>query len=432
MKGKNHIYYVYLNCRTNLLKRFISFLLLCTSFLLIILVSFAYFIVNEREYAADRMIVGGNDNFGRVRIDYCTDEEKIDFIEEMKQKGFACIGQRYYTEVIMSGFEELAAQQNEFSIKKSMIKNDVISDDIDTIVCVPFYGDFPQLCGVELSEGIWEMNPKEDERYLYLGSEFQNIPIGTVYYNKNFVAFSGEEKNIKYIVKGYMKKGSMVLSDEILTSRELFNLHYGELLDDKVVMIDNIPIAIETYFLTNGKTSDEVNAILDEISKKTGVEIEKSNWLDVLKEQKEENWILLKNISYFLVITILICISVLLCNTLAEKMNNGNVIGIWYANGFSQKDIFFIEALDSILPILFSTGLSIFFSFFALQTQYDQYIQWRVYIGKQRTSDLIGIYSKSYLLLAAVVLCLCLMLTWIKAVQVRNRKPIDYIRGETL
>lgn len=224
----------------------------------------------------------------------------------------------------------------------------------------------------------------------------------------------------------------MVLSDEILTSRELFNLHYGELLDDKVVMIDNVPIAIETYFLTNSKTSDEVNAILDEISQKTGVEIEKSDWLEVLKEQKEENWILIKNISYFLVITILICISVLLCNTLAEKMNTGNVIGIWYANGFTQKDIFFIEALDSILPILFSAGVAIFFSYFALQTQYNQFIQWRVYIGKQRTSDLIGIYSKSYGLLVVVVLFLCLMLTWLKAVQVRNRKPIDYIRGETL
>lgn len=194
MKGKNHIYYVYLNCRTNLLKRFVNFLLLCTSFLLIIITSFAYFIINEREYAADQMIVGGNNNLGRARINYYTDEEGIDFIEEMKQKGFSCIGQRYYTEVIMSDFEELAAQQNEFSIKKSMIKNGVISDDSDTIICIPFYGDFLQLCGVELSEGNWEMNPKGDERYLYLGFKFQGIPIGTVYYNKNFVAFSSEEK----------------------------------------------------------------------------------------------------------------------------------------------------------------------------------------------------------------------------------------------
>ncbi len=430
MKGKNHIYYVYLNCRTNLLKRFINFFLLCTSFLLIIITGFVYFIVNEREDAADQMIVGGNDNLARVRINFYTDEEGTDFIEELKKKGFSYIGQRYYIELIMSGFEELASQQNEFDIKKTLIKNNYISsDDSDSIVCIPFYGNFPQLCGVELSEGNWETNPKEEERYLYLGSKFQDIPIGTVYYNKNYAAFSGEEKNIKYVVKGYMKKGSRVLSDEILTSRALFNLHYGESLDDKVVMIDNVPIAIETYFLANGKTSEEINVILDEISQKTGVEIEKSDWLEILKEQKEENWILIKNISYFLVVTIFICISVLLCNTLAEKMNTGNIIGIWYANGFSQKDIFFIEALDSILPILFSAGIAVLLSFFALQTQYEQL---NIYIGKQRISDLIGIYSKSYLLLAIVVLILCLMLTWLKAVQVRNRKPMDYIRGETL
>ncbi|MBD5543009.1 MAG: hypothetical protein HDR01_01865 [Lachnospiraceae bacterium] len=429
MKGKNHIYYVYLNCRTNLLKRFINFLLLCTSFLMIILVSFAYFIVNERECAANRIIVGGNGNLGTVRILNDTDDEGINFIEEMKKKGFSYIGQRYYIEIIMSGFEELAAQQNEFAIKKTLIKNDHIEDDSTSIICVPFYGDFPQLCGVELSEGSWETNPKEDERYLYLGSEFQDIPIGTVYFNRNFVAYSSDEKGIKYIVKGYLAEGSKILSDKILTSRDLFNLHYGEVLDDKVIMFDTHPIAYDTCFLTNGKSNDEVNAILDEISKETGVEIEKSDWKEVLKEQKEENWILIKNISYFLVITILICISVLLCNTLAEKMNNRNVIGIWYANGFGQKDIFLIEALDSILPILFSAGLAIFFSYFALQTQYNQWVE---YIGKQRISDLIGIYSKSYCLLAAVVLFLCLMLTWVKAVQVRNRKPIDYIRGETL
>lgn len=429
MKGKNHIYYLYLNCRTNLLKRFINFLLLCTSFLLIIIVGFSYFIVNERECAAERIIVGGNNNLGIVRIINETDDEGINFIEEMKKKGFSCIGQRYYIEVIMSGFEELAIQQNEFAIKKTLIKNDHILNDSTSIVCVPFYGDFPQMCGVKLAKGAWETKPEADERYLYLGSEFHDIPIGTVYCNKDFSAFSSDEKNIKYIVKGYLAKGSKILSDKILTSRDLFNLHYGEILDDKIIMFDTHPIAYDTYFLTNGKSSDEVNAILDAISQENGVEIEKSNWLEVLREQKEENRILIKNISYFLVITTLICISVLLCNTLAEKMNNGNVIGIWYANGFSQKDVFLIEVLDSIFPIFFSAGLAIFFSYFVLQNQYNLFVE---YIGKQRISDLIGIYSKSYLLLAIVVLILCLMLTWLKAVQVRNRKPMDYIRGETL
>ena len=430
MKGKNHIYYVYLNCRTNLLKRFINFLLLCTSFLLILITSFAYFIVNERTCAADQIIVGGNDNFGTVRILNNTDAEGTNFIEEMKKKGFSCIGQRYFMELVMDDFEELAIQQSAFDIKKALIKNDYITDN-HSIVCIPLYGEFLQMCGIELQSGIWEMSPKANERYLYLGADFQNIPIGTVYYNKNYTGFSSDEKNTQYIVKGYLKKGSKILSDKILTSRELFNLHYGEVLDDKVVMIDIAPIAIDTYFLTNGQTSDEVNAILDEISQKTGVEIEKSDWLEVLKEQKEENRILIEYISYFLVITILICISVLLCNTLAEKMNTGNIIGIWYANGFGQKDIFFIEALDSILPILFSAVAAIFFSYFSLQTKYNQWVG-AEYIGKQRTSDLIGIYSKSYGLLAVVVLFLCLMLTWVKAVQVRNRKPIDYIRGETL
>lgn len=427
MKGKNHIYYVYLNCRTNLLKRFINFLLFCISFLLIIITGFAYFIVNERECAADRIIVGGNNNLGTVRI-LNNDDKGIEFMEEMKKKGLSSIGQRYFKEVGMDNFaEELSAQQSEFNIKKILIKNGHMTDNT-SVICVPIYGEFLQLCGIELREGVLETNPKENERYLYLGSGFHDIPVGTVYYNKDYTGFS-DEKNIKYIVKGYLAEASKILSDEILTSRDLFNLYYGEVLDDKIVMIDVAPIDYNTYFLTNGKTSDEVNAILDEISQKTGVEIEKSDWLGVLKEQKEENRILIKNIRYFLVITILICISVLLCNTLAEKMNNGNVIGIWYANSFSQKDIFVIEVLDSILPILFSAGLAIFFSYFALQAQYSKWVE---YIGKQRTSDLIGIYSKSYGLLAVVVLFLCLMLTWLKAVQVRNRKPIDYIRGETL
>lgn len=427
MKGKNHIYYAYLNCRTNLLKRFINLLLLCTSFLLIIFVGFAYFIVNERQCAAEQIIVGGNDNLGTVRILNNTDDEGANFIEEMKKKGFSYIGQRYYIELVMDDFEELAIQQSAFDIKKVLIKNNHITDN-HSIVCIPLYGEFLQMCGVELQSGMWKTNPKENERYLYLGSDFHDIPVGTVYYNKDYTGFS-DEKTIKYIVKGYLAEGSKILSDKILTSRDLFNLHYGEVLDDKVIMFDTHPIAYDTYFLTNGKSNDETNAILDEISKETGVEIEKSDWREVLKEQKEENWILIKNISYFLVITILICISVLLCNTLAEKMNTGNIIGIWYANGFSQKDIFLIEALDSILPILFSAAAAIFLSYFALQTEYNQWVE---YIGKQRTSDLIGIYSKSYGLLAVVVLILCLMLTWIKAVQVRNRKPIDYIRGETL
>lgn len=430
MKWKNHIYYVYLNCRTNLLKRFINFLLLCTSFLLIILVSFAYFIVNEREYAANRIIVGGNGNLGTVRILYDTDDEGICFIEEMKKKGFSYIGQRYYRELVMDDFEELAIQQSAFGIKKALIKNNLMTDN-HSIVCIPLYGEFLQMCGVELQSGMWETNPKENEKYLYLGSDFHDIPVGTVYYNKDYTFGANYGKTTKYIVKGYLEEGSKILSDKILTSRDLFNLHYGEVLDDKVIMIDTYPIDLDTCFLTNGKSNDEVNAILDEISKETGVEIEKSVWTEVLKEQKEENWILIKNISYFLAITILVCISVLLCNTLAEKMNTGNIIGIWYANGFSQKDIFLIEALDSILPILFSAGLAIFFSYFTLQTQYNQLIGVE-YIGKQRTSDLIGIYSKSYGLLAVVVLFLCLMLTWLKAVQVRNRKPMDYIRGETL
>lgn len=427
MKGKNHIFFVFLNCRTNLLKRFINFLLLSTSFLLIIIAGFSYFIVNEREYAADRIIAGGNNNFGTVRI-LDTGNKGIEFMKEMEKKGFSSIGQRYFKELGMDNFaKELSAQQSEFDIKKTLIKNGLLADNT-TILCVPIYGEFLQLCNITLKEGLLETNPKENERYLYLGSDFHDIPIGTVYYNKDYKGFS-DEKNIKYIVKGYLAEGSKILSDEILTSRDLFNLHYGEVLDDKVVMIDISPIDFNTYFLTNGKTSDEVNAILDEISQKTGVKIEKSNWLEVLKEQKEENRIVIKNISCFLVLTILICISVLLCNTLAEKMNNGNIIGIWYANGFLQKDIFLIEFLDSILPILFSFGLAAFFSYFALQIQYEK---WLPYIGKQRTSDLAGIYSKSYLLLAIVVLILCLMLAWVKAVQVRNRKPMDYIRGETL
>ncbi len=427
MKGKNHIFYVYLNCRTNLLKRFINFLLLCTSFLLIIIAGFFYFIVNERECAANRIIVGGNHNLGTVRI-LNTEDKGIEFMEEMKKKGFSSIGQRYFMELGMDNFaKELSAQQSEFNIKKILIKNGHITDNT-TIICVPIFGEFLQLCNITLREGLLETNPKENERYLYLGSDFHDIPVGTVYYNKDYRGFSND-KNIKYIVKGYLAEGSKILSDEILTSRDLFNLHYGEILDDKIIMFDAHPIAYDTYFLTNGKSSDEVNAILDEISQETGVEIEKSSWLEVLKEQKEENRMLIKNISYFLVVTIFICISVLLCNTLAEKMNNGNIIGIWYANGFSQKDILLIEVLDSILPILFSAITTIVISYFVLQNQYNLFVE---YIGKQRTSDLTGIYSKSYLLLAIVVLILCLMLTWVKAVQVRNRKPMDYIRGETL
>ena len=198
---------------------------------------------------------------------------------------------------------------------------------------------------------------EDNQRFALLGSNFSDIPIGTV-----IMVRPGRE----YIVTGIMSN-----NQEIVNSMTLLNgdsglaFDYTTNLDNMILLVNPeisgraISSSVNFVSFSEGVSFDEGKKILENIFLANGTMVKVGNLSDRIDEvMTRTDWILSRfgaSAVIFLVLTILGILSIQLMAFFTRK----DEIGIWFSNGIGHKDITRILFIENLIKMAVSYVIAI-------------------------------------------------------------------------
>ncbi len=255
-----------------------------------------------------------------------------------------------------------------------------------------------------------------DGYMLYLGYNFRDIPVGTVFVN--------EANGISYVVEGILQKNTSIVDEQAL----LWNI--GGLKLSCSVSMDNMVLVIapysDNYFSADFffKCSDEftyeeaANKIKN-ISEKYGIRAETGRLQDrVDTVLSEVDWLLntIAKLSGLLVFSSFI---MLLTAQLLTILFRKDEFGVWLIFGIDRKKIFRILLGENLIKMLLSSIIS-----FGIVLLFEKMASASVNISSSVT------YELRYILwgILPVFLLLCAVLSALLCSAI----PIAYVKGKSI
>lgn len=201
-------------------------------------------------------------------------------------------------------------------------------------------------------------------RGMYLGGDYQGIPVGTVY------ELEWEKgKNIKYEVIGIMKKGCAFISSSVLTEGPGNGINSIESWDDAILFPMQLYVSDGTctnYVLftpAQGVSMKDAKAYLRGKAEELGLSI---SFID-LEEEFFSGELIMQDRNRIerelCMMLCVICILINVCYLVTQMMGDKRSIGIWFACGMMPKDIIIINVSRHIIQII----IAFFLGFFVIQ-----------------------------------------------------------------
>lgn len=279
----------------------------------------------------DDVLTTGINKTIRLRLSDLNDK----FVDELLSQPEICSAGEI-VKYQMIGLNDLLLKQNELTHKDNSMLN-VITLSKGAL----------KLCNLSLQQGELEVNfPHNGVEYLYLGADFNNIPIGTIY----------RTENTTYIVKGIMEKGQRFIEPELSVS-------FDQNKTDYTFNCDSSVFAVVPFTFTDGLwvsaaddyTVDDVISKMFDVAENNGVKI-KYRTLEKSYSDAMINVMTVKAIfSKLMPIVSISCLIIILCTQLLDTFSNTHNFGIMYTQGFLEKDIRNIIIIKSV--IVFGTSL---------------------------------------------------------------------------
>ncbi len=335
-------------------KSFISSLILCIgSFVLIGVSSYAYDLTRYGERSVDDILQEGVEGTGTLSIeDDHYDEKMIEsayrFCREANElEELKSIGNYSYAGVDYRELKELSDVQKKHGA--------TLIDYINNVEVLVMNSSLLPLVKLPLAEGmeITSMSDEGDyhELYVYLGSNFSHIPIGTTYDIKND---DTGKLFLRYCVKGILQKGARWMSEDVLFRTETLNAITTVPLDNMVICIakDDYATPTWTYSLSDGATFEQAEQKLKEVAAKHGLTIHLGTARATFDEIAKANG---KITSYAMQLFGMIMVTtfvVMMCTQLAGMLNHLSEYGTLYANGASTGDLLGILLVENIIKVV--------------------------------------------------------------------------------
>ena len=417
-----HLHFAIDNICSQFRRFLISVLLVTASLILLILTVMFYDGMNYGYTTADDILEQGIDGTGMLTIDtFNQDSESIEklMLEAYESENISAIG--CINESYVPMIEDL------FNIQKeNKIGYFVPSTEEGYISAVEMDVKTIEICQFELSKGKLpsELEFSEDKdagvneiSYLYLGSAYNSIEVGTEY----TMEYMDGHYVVKYIVAGIMEEGQEWIDPGIIPQFSIGTLDnsidctYGIFeIQCTLGSTDNFIFSAE-----EGYTIDEAMDTVRTLAEKYGIEISGIS----LEEQYEiENESFITILSYlketFTVVIpaiILMLITMQIVSIILELKS----YGILYSIGFGLKDINFILIIKNIVLAVTGLAIAIPVVLWFANRWFEQDMQ---YIMKT-------VLLTSALPVAIVVLMTVIAVTSITAVLVlRHYKPVELMR----
>lgn len=303
-------------------------------------------------------------------------------------------------------------------IQNSHIKE--LGDDKNYVQFVYMLSQAFHINNLELYQGSTEQIGKNTGYLMYLGYNFKDIPIGTI--------FAHETYDFSYEVAGILEKNTSIVDEKtILWNLKDLKFSCSIAMDNMILVVppcsDNYYSQAYFFKCSDGYTYEEASAKIKSISDKYNIQTE----IGTLEYRIDTvlsyfNWTL-NTIAKLSVLLVFSAFIILLTAQLLTILFRKEELGVWIIAGIDRKKIFLILLGENMVKMLISSfiafGIAVFLEYLFIFSQstaiaYElRYILW-------------GNVPVSILLCAMLIALMCSI---VPIVYVKNKSIPEIIKG---
>lgn len=331
--------------RQHKFRNIILVVLICICFLLVGMAILYNAEVRYCETSAEKFLQKGIVGTGIITMDIenGSDDEKMGaFFEELyHQKYVSGIGNWSYGATASSWGKELAKIQgnHKYSLDNENQNNVSMLEIIGTNI-LAF-----EMFDMVLAEGAYpqDLDRKENEYYIYLGAEYSEIEVGTVYQNQI------GETAVSYKVAGVFEEGQKILIPQIenvteFTKTSVYPADYAVVLVSEKGLFDNTIL-----FSCDETNQKEFEKKISELSQKYDFQCEVtmlSKVFDEIAYANQERMDMLVRIAIIIMVLTIILIN---SQHIVNYMDRRREYGVFYAIGITNVDLIVVLIYETLV-----------------------------------------------------------------------------------
>ena len=396
-----------------------TILLCAASFFLIGLTGYLHDLTNYGYDNVNRTIREGIERTGTLIIDSNKfDKQHTEELRQLRDEIFnlpdiQSIGDYGLTSQTYEGTEELNEIQNR---EKKMFGQ---KEDLEVL---HISSNLIQLCQTEFTESdIWKKyEGKENYCKIYLGHNFQNIPVGTVYECR-----ITDDISLFYVVVGILAEDAKWLDESMIYSSEPMELSYTYSLNNMIVCEDkDVSSNIWIYTVQKENKPEDVKDKIRSIAKEYGIDMKFSSLENVFQKKESENQKITKYTDDFLWFVSITTIVIMICIQLSNIVSRSREYGILYANGASTKDLLWIMIIENTIKLFLGFCVSMGILKIIIQNTYKEMGEYWLSIGNKI------LYGYTIEKMAVAIVLLLFFISIVPVCYMSRLKPVALIGGE--
>lgn len=338
----------------NLKQLMLELILLVSSFMLIGLVSFYGDGITYSKDSVEEIINGDISQTGELFIEIPLWNplmkesrgvmDEINNLEEVK-----AIGEQIVEGFEASGFEQLIEIQQQHR-NYGISYGEEYTNSLEAL----FISDtLMGLCELKTVERI-EGSGKVDYEF-YLGSNFSDTPVGTVFTKK-----LGEE-TYTYEVVGILEKNSYWIDPDVYTETEAGNINAKICLDNLVVSVDKKTVGATgwTVLLEDGASWEDLTKEIMKLEDKYDVNFRITKLESTLYDKNLSSKEITEYTRQFFPVLVFSVIIIILCMQITNMLKRKKEYGILFSNGVSVFEICKVWMLAFLCKIVISLVFAI-------------------------------------------------------------------------
>ncbi len=399
------------------LKRSVQFILIATACLLV----FAYSILlhyagNYNYMTSDEIFVCGVENTGLIYAEGNGGYELIGYMDE------------FYDDVReIDGVYALAQSSNTCDISLSRFgdysKNEalVAASSGGSIHGVSISTDTAKICNMNLLSGTMPDELAYDDYtiYLYLGYDFRDIPLGTIYEEER-----PDGTYYRVIVAGILEKGQRWLDANYYISFDFTSISDYICLDSSYLYTNGDDFGFPLFFnFEEGYDFDDISKQIKEVGEKYGVTLSVNSIGQKYAVADEQRSVMNRAVRDCILLMAVTSISLLLCMEVLEFYQNKRQYGLYLVTGMTAADIGHIISWKKLIETVLALVLSLLLTYRICLYMFD--------INEDVNNvimDVLGRYVIWQLLIISLVLFLFSTIFSVEAV--KRYTPIELLEKE--
>lgn len=399
------------------LKRSVGFILIAAACLLV----FSYSIIlhyagNYNYTTSDEIFVKGVNNTGLIYTNNNGDTSYYDYIEDI----FSEIRQ-------IDGVCALAESSNimDFSLQSfgDYADNEALlaAASNGKIHGVSIGTEAAEICNMNLLSGTLpdELTYDGLTTYLYLGYDFRDIPLGTVYEQE-----LPDGTYYRVIVAGILEKGQRWLDAVYYVSFDCNSISDYITLDSSLLIASGDGSGFPLFFnFEDGYDFDDISKHIKEVGEKYGVTLSVGSIGEKYVMADEQRSVMSRAVRECILLMVVTSISFLLCLEVLEFYQNKRQYGLYLVTGMTASDINHIISWKKLIEMVLALVLSLLLTYRICLYMFDINEDVNTVI-----MDVLGRYVIWQLLIISVVLFLFSTVFSMEAV--KRYTPIELLEKE--